>query len=86
MAVAVDIMPLVTAESVQNKMMSSSTAICFLKIVKYLFAIIFCVLFLPDYKSVLKVSPCDISPVLNPFLNQNILCAEVPCVKASGTT
>lgn len=32
-----------------------------------------------------KVFPCLMSPVLNPFLNQYILCSEVPWVKESGT-
>src|SRR5690606_8437826 len=34
----------------------------------------------------LNVSPCDKSPVSNPFLNQRIRCADVPCVNESGTT
>ena len=33
-----------------------------------------------------KVSPWLGSPVSKPFLNQYILCLEVPCVNASGTT
>ena len=38
------------------------------------------------YKSVtLNVSPWFISPVSYPFLNHFIRCADVPCVKASGT-
>jgi len=32
-----------------------------------------------------KVVPCLISPVLKPFLNQYILCSDVPWVKESGT-
>src|SRR5690606_40784583 len=34
----------------------------------------------------LNVSPCRISPVSYPFLNQYARCSEVPCVKASGET
>jgi len=33
----------------------------------------------------LNVSPCFISPVSKPFFNQNIRCADVPCVNDSGT-
>lgn len=32
-----------------------------------------------------KVVHCLMSPVLKPFLNQYILCSDVPCVKESGT-
>lgn len=33
-----------------------------------------------------KVSPCLISPLLKPFINQYIRCSEVPWVKVSGRT
>jgi hypothetical protein len=35
------------------------------------------------FKSWLKVSPCRISPVLYPFINHSLRCADDPCVKLS---